>query len=88
MRKLEHSDKFINRHIGPRDYQLEEMAKFCGVNSIDELIDETIPAQIRLKKEMDLSPAVNEHTFIENLNISQEVKEELYKITPWNYTGL
>ena len=28
------------------------------------------------------------HTFIENLNISQEVKEELYKIAPWNYTGL
>jgi adenylosuccinate lyase len=28
------------------------------------------------------------HTFIENLNISQEVKEELFKITPWNYTGL
>ena len=26
--------------------------------------------------------------FIENLNISQEVKEELFKITPWNYTGL
>ncbi len=26
--------------------------------------------------------------FIENLNVSQEVKEELYKITPWNYTGL
>jgi len=26
--------------------------------------------------------------FIENLNISQEVKEELYKIAPWNYTGL
>jgi len=67
MRRLEHTDKFFNRHIGPRDYQLEEMAKFCGVNSIDELIDETIPAQIRLKKEMDLSPAVNEHTFIENL---------------------
>jgi len=28
------------------------------------------------------------HSFIENLNISQEVKEELYKIAPWNYTGL
>jgi len=26
--------------------------------------------------------------FIENLNIRQEVKEELYKIAPWNYTGL
>lgn len=28
------------------------------------------------------------HKFIESLNVSQEVKEELYKITPWNYTGL
>ncbi len=28
------------------------------------------------------------HRFIENLNVSQEVKQELYKITPWNYTGL
>jgi adenylosuccinate lyase len=28
------------------------------------------------------------HKFIESLNISQEVKQELYKITPWNYTGL
>jgi len=26
--------------------------------------------------------------FIENLNVNQEVKQELYKITPWNYTGL
>jgi adenylosuccinate lyase len=28
------------------------------------------------------------HKFIESLNVSQEVKQELYKITPWNYTGL
>jgi len=69
MKRFEQYDKFYNRHIGPRDYQLEEMAKYCGVNSIEELIDETIPAQIRLKKEMDLSPAVNEQTFIENLKI-------------------
>jgi adenylosuccinate lyase len=34
---------------------------------------------------------VNETTirnFISTLNVSQEVKEELLKITPWNYTGL
>lgn len=28
------------------------------------------------------------YTFIEGLNVSQEVKEELHSITPWNYTGL
>lgn len=67
MRDLEHPDKFLNRHIGPRDHQLEEMAKICGTNSVDELIDETIPANIRLDKKPGLAPAVNEHTFIKNL---------------------
>ncbi|MCH7770155.1 MAG: aminomethyl-transferring glycine dehydrogenase [Bacteroidetes bacterium] len=83
MKRLEHTDNFFNRHIGPRDYQLEEMAKFCGVNSKDELIDETIPVQIRLKKEMDLSPAVNEQTFIENLKIIG-AKNKIYK----SYIGM
>ncbi len=67
MRNLEHPDKFVNRHIGPRDYQLEEMAKTCGVNSVDELIDETIPANIRLNKKLSLASAVTEHSFIKNL---------------------
>ncbi|MCH9029520.1 MAG: glycine dehydrogenase (aminomethyl-transferring), partial [Bacteroidetes bacterium] len=83
MKRLEHTDNFFNRHIGPRDYQLEEMAKFCGVNSKEELIDETIPVQIRLKKEMDLSPAVNEQTFIENLKIIG-AKNKIYK----SYIGM
>src|SRR3989337_2694280 len=67
MKSLEHPDKFLSRHIGPRDNQLQDMVKICGVNSLDELIDETIPSNIRLNKELNLSPAVSEHTFIENL---------------------
>src|SRR3990170_2434558 len=67
MKSLEHPDKFLSRHIGPRDNQLQDMVKICGVNSVDELIDETIPSNIRLNKELNLSPAVSEHTFIENL---------------------
>jgi glycine cleavage system P protein (glycine dehydrogenase) len=67
MKNLEHPDKFVNRHIGPRDYQLEEMAKVCGVNSVEQLIDETVPANIRLDEELDLKPAVNEHEFVKNL---------------------
>ena len=65
---LEHPDKFVNRHIGPRDHQLVEMAEFCGAKSIDDLIEETIPANIRLKKELGIAPAVNEHTYITNLS--------------------
>jgi glycine cleavage system P protein (glycine dehydrogenase) len=67
MRSLLHPDKFVDRHIGPRDYQLQEMAKFCGVNSVDDLIDETIPGRIRLNHELSISPEVSELSFIQNL---------------------
>lgn len=68
MMTFEHPDKFVNRHIGPRENQLEKMAKFCGAESVDKLINETIPPDIRLKNKLNISPAVNEHTFIENLS--------------------
>ncbi len=67
MNNFKHPDKFVNRHIGPRDNQLDEMVKMCGGNSIDKLIDETIPADIRIDEKLNLDPAVNEHAFIENL---------------------
>ena len=67
MRSLEHPDRFVDRHIGPRDYQLQEMAGFCGVNSVDGLIDDTIPSGIRLNNELSIATAVNELTFIKNL---------------------
>jgi glycine dehydrogenase len=83
MRNLEHPDKFVNRHIGPRNPQLEEMAKSCGVNSTDELIDETIPANIRLNKKLGLSSSVTENSFIKNL---QEIasKNQVFK----SYIGM
>jgi len=67
MMTLEHPDKFVNRHIGPRDNQMKEMAEVCGADSVDQLINETIPSNIRLKNELAIAPAVNEHTFIKNL---------------------
>ncbi|GBD87439.1 glycine dehydrogenase [bacterium BMS3Abin03] len=67
MKNLEHPDKFVNRHIGPRENQLEEMAKCCKVGSVDDLIEQTIPGQIRLSDELKIKPAVSEHTLIENL---------------------
>ena len=49
MRSFQHPDVFEQRHIGPNADEIKEMVKLCGVNSIDELIDETVPASIRLK---------------------------------------
>lgn len=83
MKELGHPDKFEDRHIGPTTEELSDMAKSCGLNSVDELIDETIPAQIRLNKKLKLSPALNEHILIEELKDIAK-KNEVFK----SYIGM
>ena len=46
--------KFENRHIGITPADLNEMLKVVGVSSLDELINRTIPSDIRLEKKLDL----------------------------------
>lgn len=51
---LEAHSEFTSRHIGPRDSDLPAMLKTVGVSTLDQLIDETVPKAIRLKKPLDL----------------------------------
>ena len=44
------TDKFVSRHNGPREQEVKAMLKKIGVSTIDELIDQTVPAGIRLKQ--------------------------------------
>ncbi|HMB94774.1 MAG TPA: hypothetical protein VKK61_01915, partial [Tepidisphaeraceae bacterium] len=41
---------FIPRHIGPSEKEIREMLAAIGLSSLDELIDQTVPEAIRLKK--------------------------------------
>lgn len=59
---------FANRHIGPRGENFEEMLSKIGVSSIDELIFETIPDNIRLKKPMQLPEAISEYEYAKHIN--------------------
>ena len=83
MKNIEHPDKFADRHIGPSSLQLEEMAKYCGVNSVDELVKQTIPSNILLKNEIKLSPPVSEYNFINNLKKISS-KNKIFK----SYVGM
>jgi len=47
-------DQFVPRHLGPRPADLAEMLATIGVTTLDALIDETIPAAIRLQGELKL----------------------------------
>jgi len=44
-------NNFSDRHIGPRKKDIEKMLAVIGVNSLEELINQTIPSSIRLDKE-------------------------------------
>jgi glycine dehydrogenase len=67
MNIFEHPDKFVDRHIGPRQDDVIEMLKTIGVDTFDQLINETIPSSIRLKESLKLNKPVTEYRFIENL---------------------
>ena len=67
--------KFSDRHIGPRSNDVKEMLSQVNASSIEQLINETIPAQIHLNKEMSLPDALSESRFIEHMKgIAQKNK--------------
>jgi len=64
---LDALDTFAPRHIGPRGDEVAAMLKAVGAASLDQLIDEAIPASIRLTAPLDLPPAESESTYLARL---------------------
>ena len=57
------SEKFVSRHIGPRNEDIKTMLETVGAPSLDALIEETIPSDIRLEKPLDLPKALSEYEY-------------------------
>ena len=53
-------DKFPSRHIGPRDEDILKMLKVVGCNSLDDLINKTVPDHIIFKDKLKLRPGMSE----------------------------
>ena len=67
MNQFSHPDVFQRRHIGPGAAETEAMLRELKVSSLDELIEQTVPANIRLKKELDLPAPLNEQDYLKAL---------------------
>jgi len=61
------TDAFALRHIGPRENDMQHMLKTIGAETIDQLIYETLPDDIRLKAPLDLEPAMTEYEYINHI---------------------
>ncbi len=62
------TNKFVNRHVGISAEDIPSMLQAIGVKSVDELIDQTIPADIRLKEPLNLPEAMTEREFAEHIS--------------------
>ena len=64
---LRSQDKFENRHHGKNEQELQEMLRTVGASSLDELIEQTLPAAIRLPKPLNLPRPKSEQEFLDGI---------------------
>ena len=60
-------EKFAHRHIGPNPTELNIILKTIGVESVEELLNQTIPDNIRLKKDLNIPEGISEMEFLKEI---------------------
>ncbi|WP_438972357.1 aminomethyl-transferring glycine dehydrogenase [Polaribacter sp.] len=77
------TNSFQLRHIGPNKKEQEHMLKAIHADSLEQLINETVPDNIRLKNDLDLAPAMSEYEYLSHIKELSE-KNKVFK----SYIGL
>uniref|UniRef100_A0AAQ6A324 glycine dehydrogenase (aminomethyl-transferring) n=2 Tax=Amphiprion TaxID=80969 RepID=A0AAQ6A324_AMPOC len=66
-RILPRHDDFAERHIGPGEREKREMLDVLGLESVDQLIEDTVPSSIRMQRSMKMDDPVCENEVLESL---------------------
>ena len=72
LKELEAINDFVRRHIGPGDAQVAEMLETLGLESLDELIDQTVPKKLLSSTPLDLPIPAGEHETISYIRRMRE----------------
>ena len=76
------SKEFQGRHIGPNESQTNEMLTKIGVNSLEDLVNRTVPPSIRMKRSLHLPSAMSEAEYLEHIK-EVSLRNKVYR----NYIG-
>ena len=82
-----HKDKFQNRHIGPNAADTAKMLQTVQATSIDELIQQTIPDSIRLKKDLRIPKALSEYEYLKHIKAVGSKNKVLRSFIGYGYYG-
>jgi glycine dehydrogenase len=72
------TDQFVTRHNGSNAADVQAMLKKINAPSLDALIDQTVPAAIRLQQPLSLPEGMSEHDYLLHLR-GIAAKNKLYK---------
>ena len=77
------TNSFQKRHIGPNKKEQKQMLDAIGIDSLEQLISETVPSDIRLSESLKLDAPMSEYEYLNHIEeLSQ--KNKVYK----SYIGL
>ncbi len=81
------SDKFVFRHIGPRDDEIYEMLKELGVGSLEDLMNAVVPENIRLKQPLVLDDPLSEYEVLQRLRELGQLNKPYRSFIGMGYYG-
>ncbi|MDP4678801.1 MAG: glycine dehydrogenase (aminomethyl-transferring), partial [Cyclobacteriaceae bacterium] len=79
--------EFQNRHIGPDQKELQAMLNAIGVSDLEELIDQTVPKNIRLSSPLNLPEPINEYRFLHSFRKTADKNEVFNSFLGMGYYG-
>ena len=80
-------DDFVGRHIGPTDADIERMLDVIGAKSLDDLLDQTVPAAIRTAAPLDLPAPRSEPEVLAALRALATRNEARTSLIGMGYAG-
>ena len=80
-------DKFVNRHIGPREDEIPRMLDTVGNDSLDGLIQETVPSLIMLDKPLELPEAMSEFEYLNHISSIGDKNKQYRSFIGMGYYG-
>ncbi len=76
------SKEFRNRHIGPGEKETKQLLKTIGFDSIEALMDKTVPPHIRMQEALNVPVAMSENEYLRHIK-TVSLKNKIFS----NYIG-
>ncbi len=72
------AENFVHRHLGPREWDVDQMLGEMGLKSLDQLIEKIIPESIRLKSPLDIPKGIYEYEYFKSIK-KLALKNKVFK---------